>query len=68
MRRFTSAFDTGYATAIREVIKYERPEEFIFVAMANNPFKSEKARKGYIEGVSSWVNRAGELRNRRMNG
>ncbi len=68
MRRFTNAFDAGLSIARRNVINYERPEEFIFVAMENNPFKSEKSRKSYIEGVSSWVNTVGELRNRKMNG
>lgn len=68
MSSFKSALDEGRAVARHEVIKYECPEEFILEAMASNPYKSEKSRQAYIEGVSEWVNFVGRQRTRRMNG
>ena len=68
IRSMKSAYDNGYAAASSRTAKYTVLENLIFDMMAANPYKSEKARKQFIAGVSACVNEVGCYRNRRMNG
>lgn len=62
-----SAYQSGRTDAIRNVANYANVEDYIFVAMATNPYKGKQQRIAYIEGVSSWVNWTGRMANRAMN-
>lgn len=59
-----SAFDMGRKYAATHMSE-ERvfPERVIFKAMRNNPYISNKARKDFVEGASSWVNQCHRLSN-----
>ena len=58
---FVSARDAGYRFAIGK-----DPEQAIFQAMEENPYKSEKAREDFVEGASRFVSQMSEIRTHRM--
>lgn len=44
-----SAYQIGRKDAIANVANHEKPEDYIFVAMASNPYKGKQQRIDYIE-------------------
>jgi len=48
--------------------EHQNIEESIFVLMASNPYKGEKQRCAYVDGVSEWVNMIGRIEQRKASG
>ena len=66
---FKDAYTQGkrYAASLAKTVQYTLVEDLIFIAMENNPYKSEKTKKAFFDGVSEWVNMLGRIENRQRN-
>lgn len=63
---FVDAYTAGRRWAVQAHLAgtYKGAEDIISGVMQNNPYKGERARKDFIEGVSSWVNTQTSMVNR----
>jgi hypothetical protein len=63
---FLTAYEKGSMFVSRRAANYENIEEVLFDAMKENPYKSAKSQKDFLEGATQRVNALARRRTSRQ--